>query len=60
MVGRGRCRLQYRFNDGPWGNLEIAGVAWGKKDTATVPKGATAFGLRLLDKLVADHYEEQG
>ena len=23
----------------------------------TVPKGATAFGVRLLDRLVADHYE---
>jgi len=22
-----------------------------------VPKGATAFGVRLLDRLVAEHYE---
>jgi len=45
-------------NDVPWAHLDIAGVAWSKKDMPTVPKGATAFGVRLLDRLVADHYEE--
>ncbi|MBI3708648.1 MAG: leucyl aminopeptidase, partial [Proteobacteria bacterium] len=50
--------LQRFVNDTPWAHLDIAGVAWSKKDTATVPKGATAFGVRLLDRLVADHYEE--
>ena len=46
-----------RFVRGPWAHLDIAGMAWSSKDTATVPKGATAYGLRLLDRLVADHYE---
>jgi leucyl aminopeptidase len=41
-----------------WAHLDIAGMAWSKKDTATVPKGATAFGVRLLDRFVADHYED--
>ncbi|MCQ4162334.1 leucyl aminopeptidase [Roseomonas sp. GC11] len=41
----------------PWAHLDIAGTAWATKDSATVPKGATAFGVRLLDRLVADHYE---
>ena len=41
----------------PWAHLDIAGTAWSKKDAPTVPKGATAFGVRLLDRLVADHYE---
>ena len=41
----------------PWVHLDIAGTAWSSKDTATVPKGATAFGVRLLDRLVAAHYE---
>lgn len=49
--------LQRFVNSVPWAHLDIAGVTWSKKDTATVPKGATAFGLRLLDRLVADHYE---
>ena len=46
-----------RFVRGPWAHLDIAGMAWSSKDTATIPKGATAFGLRLLDRLVAEHYE---
>lgn len=46
-----------RFVRGPWAHLDIAGMAWGTKDTATIPKGATAFGLRLLDRLVAEHFE---
>ena len=41
----------------PWAHLDIAGMTWSKKDTATVPKGATAFGVRLLDQFVHDHYE---
>lgn len=44
-------------NDTPWAHLDIAGVTWGKKDTPLVPKGATAFGVRLLDTLVATRYE---
>ncbi len=47
-----------RFVRGPWAHLDIAGTAWSTKDTATVPKGATAYGLRLLDTLVATHYEQ--
>ena len=40
-----------------WAHLDIAGMAWSSKDTPRTPKGATAFGVRLLDRLVADHYE---
>ena len=48
-----------RFANGvPWAHLDIAGTAWSKKDAPTVPKGATAFGVRLLDELVATHYED--
>ena len=51
------CFLQ-RFTNGlPWAHLDIAGMAWSQKDSATVPKGATAFGVRLIDRLVAEHYE---
>jgi len=51
--------LKRFVNDVPWAHLDIAGVAWSKKDAATVPKGATAFGLRLLDRFVAEHYEKE-
>ncbi len=47
-----------RFVDGtPWAHLDIAGVTWLKKDLPTVPKGSTAFGVRLLEQLVTDFYE---
>ncbi len=47
-----------RFVQGrPWAHLDIAGTAWSSKDTPTVPKGATAYGVRMLDHLVAEHYE---
>ena len=40
-----------------WAHLDIAGVAWSNKGDDTTPKGATAYGVRLLDRLVADNYE---
>ncbi len=43
--------------DTPWAHIDIAGVTWSAKDAPTVPRGATAFGVRLLDRLVADRYE---
>ena len=51
--------LQRFVNDVPWAHLDIAGTAWSTKDTATVPKGATAFGVRLLDRLVSQYYEDE-
>jgi leucyl aminopeptidase len=50
--------IQRFVNQKPWAHLDIAGVAWSSKDAPCVPKGATAFGVRMLDRLVADHYEE--
>jgi leucyl aminopeptidase len=40
-----------------WAHIDIAGVAWSAKGDNTTPKGATAYGVRLLDKLIADNYE---
>ena len=51
--------LQRFVNDVPWAHLDIAGTAWSTKDAATVPKGATAFGVRLLDQLVSQYYEKE-
>jgi len=50
--------VQRFVNKVAWAHLDIAGVAWSKKDAPTVPKGATAFGVRLLDRFVAEHYEK--
>ncbi|OYY04529.1 MAG: leucyl aminopeptidase [Acidocella sp. 35-58-6] len=49
--------LQRFVNGKPWAHLDIAGMAWAGKDTAVTPKGATAFGVRLLDQLVRDNFE---
>jgi leucyl aminopeptidase len=40
-----------------WAHIDIAGVAWSNKGNNTTPKGATAFGVRLLDRLIADNDE---
>jgi leucyl aminopeptidase len=49
--------LQRFVDKTPWAHLDIAGMAWSSKDAPTVPKGATAFGLRLLDRFVAQYCE---
>jgi leucyl aminopeptidase len=49
--------IQRFVNGVPWAHLDIAGTTWSKKDTAITPKGSTAFGLRLLERFVADNYE---
>jgi leucyl aminopeptidase len=51
--------LQRFVNDVPWAHLDIAGTAWSTKDAPTVPKGATAFGVRLLDRFVSQYYEKE-
>ncbi|MDR1910613.1 MAG: leucyl aminopeptidase [Holosporales bacterium] len=38
-----------------WAHLDIAGTAWTRKDSALAPKGATGFGVRLLDALVQEY-----
>jgi len=44
--------LQRFVNGTPWAHLDIAGMAWATKDSAVTPKGATGFGVRLLDNFV--------
>ena len=40
-----------------WAHLDIAGMAWSDKPSSTYAKGATGFGVRLLDQFVADNLE---
>lgn len=42
----------------PWAHLDIAGTAWIKSGKPTVPKGATGFGVRLLDHFVETQFEK--
>ncbi len=50
--------LQRFVNGKAWAHLDIAGTAWSTKDKPCVPKGATAFGVRLLDRFVAEYFEQ--
>ena len=50
--------LQRFVNDGvKWAHLDIAGMVWAAKPGAVWDKGATGFGVRLLDRFVADNFE---
>ena len=50
--------LQRFTNDVPWAHIDIAPVAWVSKSTrTTVPDGPVGWGVRLLDRMVADSYE---
>ncbi len=49
--------LQRFVNKVPWAHLDIAGTAWAEEARGVMPKGASGYGVRLLNRLVADHYE---
>jgi len=40
-----------------WAHLDIPGMAWASRDLRPVPKDAAGYGVRLLDRYIADHYE---
>ncbi len=44
--------------DLPWAHLDIAGVVWNDKGTALAPGGGTGYGVRLLNRFIADNYEK--
>jgi leucyl aminopeptidase len=41
----------------PWAHLDIAGMVWADKPGQTWDKGATGYGVRLLDRYVRDNLE---
>lgn len=41
--------LQRFVNGTPWAHLDVAGTVWASKDAELSPKGATGYGVRLLD-----------
>ncbi len=64
MGGRGAgsitaAQFLKRFtNDVPWAHIDVAGVVWSKKNTKIYEKGATGYGVRLLDRWISDNYED--
>jgi leucyl aminopeptidase len=44
-------------NGTPWAHLDIAGMVWSNKPGHSWEKGATGYGVRLLDRFVRDVLE---
>lgn len=55
------AQLLQRFidNQTKWCHIDIAGVAWSGKGESLSKKGATGYGVRLLNKLVEEYYEDK-
>ena len=50
--------LQRFIKDGtPWAHLDIAGTAMSSVDSEINRSWGSGFGVRLLDRLISDHYE---
>jgi leucyl aminopeptidase len=50
--------LQRFVNNVPWAHLDIAGVAWQDgEQKPKIPSWGTGWGVRVLNRLIADHYE---
>ncbi len=49
--------LQRFVKDTPWAHLDIAGTAMGAPASEINQSWGSGFGVRLLDRLVHDHYE---
>lgn len=49
--------LKRFVGDTPWAHLDIAGTAMGSLQTDVNKSWGSGFGVRLLDRLVRDHYE---
>ncbi len=50
--------LQRFTNDVPWAHLDIAGMAWRPKPRPVVQSWGTGYGVRLLNRFIADGYEK--
>ena len=44
-------------NKTPWAHLDIAGTTWTNEDLDLSRKGATGFGVRLLNRLITEQFE---
>jgi leucyl aminopeptidase len=42
-----------------WAHLDIAGMVWAASAGPLWEKGATGYGVRLLDRFIADNYESK-
>jgi leucyl aminopeptidase len=49
--------LKRFVGDTPWVHLDVAGVAFGAPADEISRTFGSGYGVRLLDRLIADHYE---
>lgn len=49
--------LQRFVGDTPWAHLDVAGTAMGSASSEINKSWGSGYGVRLLDRLVRDHYE---
>jgi leucyl aminopeptidase len=49
--------LQRFIKDSPWAHIDVAGVAMDSNKSDINQSWASGWGVRLLDRMVADHYE---
>lgn len=55
------AQFLYRYieHETPWAHIDIAGTTWSEKGRPLSPKGATGWGVRMLDHFVKAHYERK-
>lgn len=46
-------------NDVPWAHIDVAGMVWTLKPGRAWDKGATGYGVRLLDQYTRDNFESK-
>lgn len=49
--------LKRYVGDVPWAHIDVAGMVWTLKPGRVWDKGATGYGVRLLDRYVKDNFE---
>jgi leucyl aminopeptidase len=50
--------LRFVADKTPWAHLDIAGAGFDSRQTDINKSWGSGWGVRLLDRLVADHYED--
>jgi len=51
--------LKRFIKDGPWAHLDVAGTAMGSPSSEINQSWGSGWGVRLLDRLLAEHYEDK-
>ncbi len=54
------CFLERFVNEVPWAHVDLAGTSFVESEHPLAGKGGTGWGVRLVDRLVADGFEGRG